>query len=72
MKKRTRIRTWRDFRRTISRSECVKRYRKAAKRVLRAERELNRATESYEDMVEVARANEWRLPRTVLSNPFLR
>ena len=56
----------------MTRSECIRKFKAAAKRVLRAERELDRATESYDKIRGVAFKNCWDLPRTTLSNPYLR
>lgn len=65
-----RYRTGRDFRRQISKAECVKRYRARARALLLAEEALNRASDRYDDIVQIARDNGWKLPRNVMCNPL--
>lgn len=56
----------------MTRAECVRKFKAAAKRVVRAEREIDRATEGYDKMRDIASKNGWKMPRTILSNPLLR
>lgn len=56
----------------MKQAEFTKKFKAAAKRVLNAEREHDRASEEYDKMRDVARKNGWTPPRTALTNPFPR
>ncbi len=56
----------------MTRAECVRKFKAAAKRVVKAERELDMASKDYDRASALAYKKGWKMPRTVLSNPFLR
>lgn len=54
----------------MTKVQCVRAFRAAVKRFVRAEVELDKAGEEYDRIRDVADKNGWKMPRTVLTNPL--
>lgn len=54
----------------MTKAQCVKKFRAAASRFVRAERDLDKAGEEYDRIRDLAFKNGWKMPRTVLTNPL--
>lgn len=55
----------------MTQKELTSRAKSAAKRVTRAERELDKATVAYDKVRSLADKHGLEMPRTILTNPLL-
>ncbi len=53
-----------------TKAQCVRAFRAIVKRYLRAEVELDKAGDEHDRIQDIARMNGWKLPKSVLTNPF--
>jgi len=71
MPKPKRYRTARSFNReVITKAKCVRAFRAAVKRFVRAEIELDNAGAAYDRLRDLSFTMGWKMPKTILSNPL--